>query len=290
MSNLTKTLRALVLPSILLCTAQAEPLRLAGAPTVSPPILDAAKILKTEKKIDMQVSMQGGSSPSGISALGSNVVDVAMLSRPVTGEERADFPKMVFTEFYFGEQAVVLVVSRDVWKSGVHALTRAQARGIYEGRIKNWRELGGEDREIVGYTADWGYGVRESFMDWIYDDLNKERPNRFALMNSNEQATACIETTPGSITQVSMPLADGKSLFALKIMGNDGRVIEPTVAAVAAHGYPMSKPLLLVVNGRPLGKIRTLLEFMLGDAGQELVHKHNYLTLKELGIKPASLD
>lgn len=39
-----------------------------------------------------------------------------------------------------------MVVSRDVWESGVHALTNEEIAGIYEGRITNWREVGGSDR------------------------------------------------------------------------------------------------------------------------------------------------
>lgn len=299
MSNIHKTLLALVCPLFLLSTARAEPMRLAGAPTVSLPLLDAAKILKNENKIDVQISFfdenlrptrEGGTSTTGITALGAGFADVAMSSRRVTGVERAQFPKIVFTEFYFGGQATVLAVSRDVWESGVRALTKPQARGIYEGQIRNWKEVGGANREIVGYTANWGYGVRESFMEWIYDDPGKTRPNRFAVVNSNEEAKACIETTPGSIAQISMPWADGKSLFVLAIKGDDGKVIEPTMPAVASHEYPMSKPLLLMINGPPMGNIKTLLKFMLGPAGQELLHQHSYFTLKELGLKPQPLD
>lgn len=32
---------------------------------------------------------------------------------------------------------------RDVWESGVHALTKEEIGGIYEGRITNWKEVGG---------------------------------------------------------------------------------------------------------------------------------------------------
>lgn len=70
----------------------------------------------------------------------------------------------------------------------------------------------------------------------------------------------------------------------------DGKVIEPTMPAVASHEYPMSKPLLLMINGPPMGNIKTLLKFMLGPAGQELLHQHSYFTLKELGLKPQPLD
>ena len=58
---------------------------------------------------------------------------------------------------------------------------------------------------------------------------------------------------------------------------------------MADHSYPMARPLILVLKGRPLNETATFVKFMTGDDGQALVHKYNYLTLKELGITPPSL-
>ena len=103
-------------------------------------------------------------------------------------------------------------------------------------------------------------------------------------METNEDMKACIDATPGSIGQVSMGFADEKSLYKLTITGDDGTAIPPTTTTVAAHKYPMSRPLFLVVNGRPLGNVKTVMAFMFSKSGQELMHKYHYLTLKELGV------
>ncbi|MGB8355658.1 MAG: substrate-binding domain-containing protein [Chthoniobacteraceae bacterium] len=282
----------LLLPGLALsfCTAHAQSLRVVGAPTVSLPLLDAADILKKEKNLALEISTEGGSSSWGISALGLTDTDVAMSSRVVTAEDRAQFPGINFTEIYFGEMAAVLVVSQDVWDGGVRALTKAQAKGIYEGKIRNWKDVGGPDLTISGYSAEPGHAVWACYFQWIYEDATKVRPNRFSIANTDDEAKTDLESTPGSITEVSMPFAQSKKLHTLAIVGTDGNLIQPTTASINAHTYPMSRPLILVVRNRPLDNVRILAEFMLSDRGQDLLHKYNYITLKDLGATPQTFE
>ena len=126
----------------------AATLKINGSTTVNLPVAEAAEILRAEKKMDIQVDTQGGSS-GGISALGDRLVQIGMSSKHLSDTDRGKYPKVSFKEIHIGEDAVALVVSRDVWDSGLRALTKAQARDIYEGRIKNWKQVGGPDRRIA---------------------------------------------------------------------------------------------------------------------------------------------
>jgi len=269
-----------------------QTVKIAGAPTVSLPLKDAADILKNdpEQSIILEISIEGGSSTWGISALGISDTDIAMSSRIITAEDRAQFPSVNFTEVYFGEETATLVVSNDVWESGVRMITKAQAKAIYEGKIRNWKELGGPDKPIAGYSAEQGREVWSCYLQWIYEDSNKTRPNRFAVVSTDDEAKSSLELTPGSITQVSMTYAESKNLHQLALKDTDGNLIQPNVATVAAHKYPMSRPLYLVVRNRPLGAVKAVVEFMLSDRGQALVHNHGYITLKELGVTPQTFE
>jgi phosphate transport system substrate-binding protein len=71
-------------------------------------------------------------------------------------------------------------------------------------------------------------------------------------------------------------------VFALSIKGESGEILEPTNENIATHKYPMSRPLFLITNGPPAGDVKTLVDFMLSDRGQELVRKHGYLRLADL--------
>lgn len=270
--------------------AQASVVRVAGAPTAGLPVKDAADALRKDQKLDVQLSTDGGSSSMGVSLLGMNLADVALCVRPVTAEDRAQFPGITLMPIQYGQEAASLVVSQDVWDGGVHSITKEQAKAIYDGKITNWKELGGPDLVIVGYTPEQGRGVWACYITWIYDDLSKLRPNRFALTDSDEQAKACLETTPGAITVVATPYAEDNRLHELAIKGDDGKIVEPTAANIAAHTYPMTRPLMLVVKNRPLGDVKTLVDYMLGAHGQEFVRKWNFLTLKDLNIVPPNYE
>lgn len=49
------------------------------------------------------------------------------------------------------------------------------------------------------------------------------------------------------------------------------------------ESYPLSRPLFLLTNGEPTGAAKTFVDFLLSDRGQELVKKHGYMRLRDLG-------
>src|SRR5688572_15040933 len=116
-----------------------SPLRVNGSTTVNAVATEAAEALRAHKAMEVTVDTQGGSS-GGIAGIGDGSIDVGMSSKSVTAEDRRRYPKVNFFTTEIGRDAVALVVSADVWNGGVRALSREQVRGIYEGRIRNWKE------------------------------------------------------------------------------------------------------------------------------------------------------
>ena len=91
----------------------ASPLKINGSTTVNLPVAEAAEVLRAEQKLDIQVDTQGGSA-GGISMLGDGQVQVGMSSKPVSLEDRLKYPKCDFHPVHIGEDAVALIVSKDV--------------------------------------------------------------------------------------------------------------------------------------------------------------------------------
>jgi len=294
MNNLTKKLALPLCLALCICTArgqQAKPqaqqgLRIVGASTVVLPVKDATVIMKKEMGITLQVSPVVNTSGQKIAALGENLADIAMFARPLTAADRAPYPDITFKEIQFGDEAAVLVVSQDLWNAGVHSITREAAREIYEQKVTNWKDIGGPNVTVVGYTPETTRGIWDCYVQWLYDDPTTMRENHFALVNSDDEAKEDLEATPGSFTQVSLTYAQANHLHILAIKNSDGKLIQPSLATITDRTYPMSRPLIMVLKGRPFGDILTFVRFILSDRGQDLVHKYNYLTLKELGITP----
>jgi len=259
----------------------AATLKINGSTTVNLPAAEAAEILRSEQKMSIQVDTQGGSS-GGISMLADGEVQIGMISKPISAGDRAKFPQVKFTEIQIGEDAVAMIVSKDVWDSGVRALSKAQLKEIYEGRISNWKDLGGPNRRIAFFNKEPGRGTWEVFVHWIYGDPRKAPLVSFPEVGGNEETRNKVASTRGALSQLSSSWADGQRVFALGLKGEDGNVVDPTNESIARKKYPLSRPLYLLTNGEPTGDTKVFVDFLLSPRGQELVKKHGYLRLADL--------
>lgn len=256
-------------------------LRINGSTTVNLPVAEAAEILRAEGQLDIQIDTQGGSS-GGISMLGDGLIHIGMSSKHVSAEDRAKFPRCHFKEIHIGEDAVALIVSADVWEGGVTTITKQQMAGIYEGRIRNWKELGGPDSRIAFFNKEPGRGTWEVFAHWLYGNPKQAPQVSFPEVGGNEETRNKVASTRGALSQLSSSWADGGRVFALGIRTETGAVIQPTNENIATRRYPMSRPLFLLTNGEPAGEAKTFVDFVLSPAGQALVKKHGYLPLAAL--------
>jgi phosphate transport system substrate-binding protein len=259
----------------------ADTLKINGSTTVNLPAAEAAEILRAEKKMDIQVDTQGGSS-GGISGVGDGLVQIGMSSKPVSDADRAKYPKATFNAVQIGEDAVAMIVSKDVWDGGVRAVTKQHLQDIYEGKITDWKDLGGKAQRIAFFNKEPGRGTWEVFAHWIYGDPKKAPQVSFPEVGGNEETRNKVASTRGALSQLSSSWADGQKVFALGIKTDSGEVLEPTPENIASHKYPMSRPLFLITNGEPQGDAKTFVDFMLSPRGQELVKKHGYLALEQL--------
>lgn len=261
--------------------ASAGTLKINGSTTVNLPAAEGAEILRAEEKMDIQVDTQGGSS-GGISMLGDGQVQIGMSSKPVSDEDRAKYPGVKFNPIHIGEDAVAIIVSKDVWDGGVKALTKQQVQDIYESKITDWKEVGGQPQRIVFFNKEPGRGTWEVFAHWAYGDPKKAPQVSFPEVGGNEETRSKVGSTRGAMSQLSSSWADGQKVFALGIKTEAGDTIQSTPENIATHKYPMSRPLFLLTNGAPMGEAKTYVDFMLSSRGQELVKKHGYLGLDQL--------
>ena len=273
---------ALVALTALACSLHAEEtIRFQGSPVVAAAVSLAAPQLR-DLGIPISINTEGGTG-SGVIGLGEDKADIGMAVRRTVAEERAGYPDKQFTEVQVASQAIALLVSRDVWEAGVHAITRQQIQAIYEGKLKNWKALGGEDRPIKFYNGERGRGVWEFFAVWIYGDIRKAPlGTQWETVIDGEDARNTVEFNAGSISLASPRWADGKAVYALPIKDDAGTPIEPTLANIAAKKYPLVRPLLLLFVDRPTGLRKKVLDFMLGERGQAIFKKIDLIPMSDL--------
>ncbi|MFJ6573442.1 substrate-binding domain-containing protein [Streptomyces sp. NPDC091292] len=125
---------------------------------MAPVAADAAETLKSEG-LNITVATQGGST-GGISQLGAGQMDMALSSKPISDEDRAASPKTDYVTTQIGSDAVGVIITKQVADAGVKNLMVAQVKGLFEGRITHWSEVGGPDLPVFAYDKEPGRGTR----------------------------------------------------------------------------------------------------------------------------------
>ena len=259
----------------------AQQIRACGAVSVALPLAEAVPILKTERNIDLLLRAGGGTG-MGLDTLGAKVASIALCSRELTPVDRAEFPQIQLTEIPIGIQLVAMAVSRDVWMGGVHSLTSNQARGIYEGKITNWKEVGGPNLKISVFMSEPGRGLWEIFVQWLYKEIKKAPVWNGSCVKELQETRNILEFTPGGFSLIPPSFADQKYIFSLAIKEDSEEPVEPTLDNVLKEKYPLSRPLMLVVDDKPTGAVKVIVDLMTSERGQAFVKQFGYVTLAQL--------
>ncbi len=262
--------------------AESGALRVSGSTTVNPVAADAAEVLRA-KGMKITVDSQGGSA-GGIAQLGAGQVEVAMSSKEVSDADKAQFPDVDFVSTEIGQDAVGVIIRKEVVDGGVTGLDKAQLQALFEGRVANWKELGGPDLAVFVYDKEPGRGTREVLDKFLYGKDVKAPPppqsDNYAIVGGNTETRAKLESTPGSVGPLSTSFITGHpKLAALEVDG-----VAPTPATVKDSSYPMARPLFLVTDGPPTSAAKRFIDYVLSAEGQKLVNRHGYLNRADLGL------
>ncbi|MFA5373907.1 MAG: PstS family phosphate ABC transporter substrate-binding protein, partial [Candidatus Omnitrophota bacterium] len=194
------------------------------------------------------LAVTGGGSGTGLSSLISGSCDIAMSSRFITAKE-IDLAKKKGIEPFEIKAALdglAVVVNP---KNPLSKLTIDQLAGIFTGKIKNWKELGGMDANIVLLSREVNSGTHVYFKEHILRKGNPASTEEFApsaLMLSSSQAIADeVAQNTSAIGYYGMGYI-GPKQKAIAVAKDEKAVYEaPTIDNVIKGLYPISRPLLI---------------------------------------------
>ena len=182
----------------------------------------------------------------------------------------------------FAAEALVFVVNAS---NPVDSLTIEQIRKIYTGEIKNWKEVGGEDKEIVPVQRNETAGSQVMMEKLVMKDLQmmeaptelrpEEMGGLIEVVKSYDNSAGAIGYTPYYYA-TNMKMADG-----LKIIKVGG--IEPNKETIGKGEYPFRTSYYVVISKMmPEGWApRVLYNWILSEEGQKLAEMEGYVPAAE---------
>ncbi len=257
-----------------------EKIQVVGSTTVLPLVTRAAEVFAEEKKDAVAITVNSGGSGVGIHSSATGRADIGMASREISNKERERFKNSDLKTIVVGRDAVACVVSSEVYAAGVKALSRKQIRDIYLGKIKNWKDVGGPDREIVVIDKERHRGTRHVFMQYVFGDENARAPGARLVTGSNNEEQSKIAQSDAAIGMLSLAWIN-EDVVGIAILEGD-EAIEPTLENVRANRFPISRNLNFVVAGEPEGIVREFVDFIISPKGQKMVKASGYVPVHPL--------
>lgn len=241
--------------------------RVKGSDTVLPL---SQKMAERYKSVNSKsgVSITGGGSGVGISALLAGTTEIAQASRRIKFDERQKLKESGknVKEVIVAYDALAVVVNP---QNGVSELTREQLEGIFTGKIKNWKELGGEDMKIVPYSRETSSGTYEFFKTSVLK--NKNYMNGIMSMPATGAIVQSISQTKGAIGYVGLAYIN-KDVKAVHVSYDGGKTfVEPTIANATDKKYPIVRPLYYYYELKSEAKVKDFIDFVLSPEGQKIV-------------------
>lgn len=266
----------LVALGIVLMISQVNAQKIKGSETVLPLTQKAAEMyLKSNPQ--SRITVTGGGSGVGISALTTGTTDIAQTSRKIKFDERQKVQEggNTLKEVIIAYDAMAVIVNP---ANKVSNLTREQLEGIFTGKIKNWKELGGEDLKIVPYARETSSGTYEFFKEIVLK--NKNYMSGIMSMPANGAIIQSVGQTKGAIAYAGLAYLN-KSVKALHVSYNGGKTfIEPSFANAKNKTYPIVRPLFYYYLAKSESKVKPYINFILSPAGQKIVEEVGYVDLK----------
>jgi phosphate transport system substrate-binding protein len=150
-----------------------------------------------------------------------------------------------FQDVTVGKGVIRTVVNKN---NPVSKLSKDQLKGIFTGKITNWKEVGGNDMPIIVVISNINPSTVGMFKKNVLD--NEPFTKEVLEQGRFEDLRTAVETNPEAI-------AFGSS-----------SILAPSVKSVETP--EISRPIILITKGAPSAKVQKLIDFIKGP-GKSLV-------------------
>lgn len=235
----------------------------------------------------VSVEIFGGGSGTGIAALINGTVDIANCSRQMKPEELERAEQNTGkrpVEFVVGYDALAVYVHRDNPLDEISIKQLAQIYGE-KGNLTQWTQLGINHTacasdEIIRISRQSNSGTYYYFREALLGSTQDFKLGSRDLHGSKD-VVDLVGSTPCTIGYSGMGYATEK-VKMLKIAVKEGDTAYPPTLETGLYGtYPIARPLYMYTLGEPTGEIKTYIDWVFSEVGQEIVEKNGYVPLQK---------
>ena len=218
------------------------------------------------------VNVQGGGSGTGLSQVQSGAVNIG--NSDVFAEEKSGIDAKKLVDHQVAVVGITPIVNKKV---GVKNISMENLQKIFTGEITNWKQVGGNDVDVVILNRASGSGTRGTFERWV---LNGKEPKAAQEQDSSGTVRQIVADTPGAISYVAFSYVT-KDVATLSIDG-----VAPNDDNVKTNKWLIWSYEHMYTKGQPTELTKKFLDYVLSDKVQkEIVAKLGYIAISDMQVK-----
>jgi len=211
-----------------------------------------------KKEAPVEITVHGGVIANAFKSLTDRKVDIVQSDKPVAGH----------TGIAIGVHSIVVYVNN---ANPVSELSMIQLKGIYLGKIKNWKEVGGADQPISLFAGESTSGILNFFQELV---LSGDEPYPFWGKSTPKELIETVAADKNAIGYTNF--TETKQVKRLKIKGANAIAVEPTLESIRSLKYPIARNVYWYVASSTSGPAQSFALWVLSPRGQLVVESIGY--------------
>ncbi|GBU27005.1 hypothetical protein R84B8_00525 [Treponema sp. R8-4-B8] len=223
--------------------------------------------------------------PNAYKSLINGDVDIIFCMEPSKDQiQEAKEKGLTLNMTPIGKDAFVFIVDA---KNPVNNISSAQIRGIYSGKITNWKELGWEDYKIEAFQRNKGSGSQTLLESIMGDTPIIEPARRQVVYKMTSLFTGVAVIFPYPPTTIGYTFlyftTDMVNSNLIKILAIDG--VKPSRETIISGEYIFSNTFYAITTGNETDNAKKFINWILSEEGQYLVEKTGYVPINKGATK-----
>ncbi len=217
-----------------------------------------------EKKSGVAIELQGGGATRGIRDVQNGKINIGGACRSTL---EFNSKERYVKQIPLAWDAIVFIVNKS---NPLNNITLKQVRDIYDGKITNWKQLGGKNLPLKLYVRKSPIsGVGQTLRELVFLDSEKKFTRKAHVVKSSGPAERAVEKNLNAFTASGISSARRRDVKMLKVHG-----VKPNFETIKDGSYILYRPLYLVtkmVETNPL--VNGFITFATSEEGTDIIRK-----------------
>ena len=237
------------------CGGNKEAVATDGSTSMNKVIVALGEAFEADSGITVTYNATG--SGAGIQAVQEGRCDIGLSSRDLKDEEKTN--GLEGTTLAYDGIAIIVNPNNPVSDLDIKTIAK-----IYTGEIKNWKEVGGNDAEIVLIGREAGSGTRDGFES--ITDTEDKCQCRQELTSTGDVITT-VASNPGAIGYASLASVND-TVKALTVGG-----VAPSEETIKDGSYVVQRPFVLVTqkDAKLTESAQKFFDYITSEAANEII-------------------